>query len=615
MTAVLDRRSPDAGRARRRLPGRWWPAGLLVGDLVLAVALFGRAWAHPASVTAGARQDAPYLIWAFEWVVRALRTGTSPWVTHALSWPSGVNLMTNATATGLGLVLAPITWAFGPLVAYDVAATAAVGLTAWSAQLTIRRAGLASWPAAAVGGLVGGFGVTSLVQTGGDHLHVSSAYLVPPLLLGVGRLASGTARSPVRWGAALGALTVAQLLIGEEILAITVCGAVAGVVIAAVAGRVVWRDLALGGLAAAATFVALAAYPLFVQFAGPEHITGAIQSGPRYANDLAGFVVPTSQTSLAWSSARSITRHFSSEGGAYLGVPLMVTAAVTAVAARRRAGGLVGILGGTAAAVAVLSLGTRLTIDGHRYPIPLPWAVPAHAPLLDSLLPVRFGILLDLLAGALLAVALDAVAVAVRTRRPSGRHLRTTELGPRLGMALAAALAVACVAPLVPHLPLRTTRWDVPAAFASPGRAGVADGALIVVSPYPSQSEPQIEVWLAAAGDRWRTSGGTYLVPGRQGRVTLGGTATAADVVDATIANGAATPVELEGDRTIVRAELARDRVAAVLVGPGPRQALVADWWRALLGAPAVVGDVDVWRLSPEVQGSGATRAMAATAR
>ena len=116
-----------------------WALGLLALDVLLAAGLFARAWAHPSSVTAGARQDAPYTIWALAWVARAVTHGHSPWFTTALSWPSGVNLLTNATATGAGLVLLPVTLLAGPIVAYNVLATAGLAVTSWSAQIVLRR--------------------------------------------------------------------------------------------------------------------------------------------------------------------------------------------------------------------------------------------------------------------------------------------------------------------------------------------------------------------------------------------------------------------------------------------------------------------------------------------
>ena len=574
---------------RRRAVG--WVVGLLVVDVLLAVGVFARAWAHPSSVTAGARQDAPYTIWAMAWVARAVVHGRSPWLTTALSWPSGVNLLTNATATGLGLALLPVTLVAGPLVAYNVAATAALALTAWSTQVVIRRSGLASWPAAAAAGLVGGFGASSLVQTVGDHLHISAAFLLPPMALGVGRVMSGTARKPVRWGAALGILAAAQLLIGEEVLAIAVVALAVGAAaaVAALGVRwVPWKDAGVAAVAAWIAFSLLAVGPLVIQFTGRGHINGPIQVGDHYANDLTGFVVPVKQLWLRTAAADRITGHYSSEGGTYLGIPLLIVAAIAVV--RRWSVAAVRVLGLSLATIAVLSLGARLTIDGHRTSIPMPWAALGHVPLLSSLLPVRFGIVLDLLAAALLAVALDAAAAWGRGRAPAA-WWRAPVAG-----ALAGLVALACLLPLVPRLPGRTTVWAVPAAFRHPGATGIADGALVVVSPYPSERDPQIEVWLAAAGARWSSAGGTYFVPDEAGKVTIGGPARPADVIDAAIEAGRPA-ASFPGVGPAILASLRQEGVSAVLVGPGPGEGQVLAWWRSVLGSGRAVGGIEVWQV------------------
>ena len=610
---------------------------LLAGDTALAIALFAPAWAHPTSVTVGAGQDTPYTVWAFAWVARAVAHAQSPWVTTHLSWPGGVNLLTNATATGLGLALTPVTWAWGPLVAFDVAATAALALTAWSAQVVMHRAGLASWPASAVGGLVAGFGPTALAQGAGAHLHVTAAFLVTPMLLGVGRLATGTARHPGRWGIALGALAAAQVLVGEEVLAITGITGLAGTAAWAAGvklgrrglarhggdgggpapGRLARRAMAQAAPLAGVVFAALAAWPLWVQFTGRAHISGPIQHGDGYPNDAMAFVLPVRQVWLGAGWAARLTQRFpvppSSEGGSYLGVPLLVVAVVTVVAHRRKL--MVRVVGLTAAIVAALSLGSRLVVAGHRTSIPLPWAAIAHVPLLESLLPVRFGVVIDLLAGGLLAVALDGAARwgtrGGRLRWAAGRRAAGRRAAGRRAAvrwvtgAAPVALAVVCLAPLVPRLPPRTTRWAIPSFFTGTP-SGVADGSLVALAPYPGEAHPEVEMWLAVAGDRWRSAGGTYFVPTPSGTVTIGGPVPASGAVEVRLERGESA-ASLEPLRAPVLMQLLTDQVGAVVVGPVPHRDQVLTWWSGLLGRPRQVGGVAVWilRPSPPVPRSG----------
>ena len=590
-----------------------WVIGLLVVDVALAVALLSRAWAHPTSVTVGGATDAPYTIWALTWVARALTHGYSPWITRSLSWPAPINLLTNATVIGLDFVLVPITLVFGPLLAYNVAATSTLAVTAWSAQVCLRRSTLVSWPAAAVGGLVAGFGPLSLVETGGDHLHVSAAFLVPPMLLGIGRLATGTTRRPILWAVAVGALAAGQLLIGEEVLAITAITVAVAIVVAC--RWVTWRSFLPWMALALGVFGLLAVGPLLIQYRGAGHILGELQHGDHYSNDLTAFVVPAPQFWLRTAGAAGITRAYSSEGGSYLGIPLLLVGLATCILAWRQR--FVRVLGFTALAVMVLSLGSRLRVDGHRLAVPLPWALVARAPVLDSLLPVRFGIALDLLFGAMLAVALDGVARRVEQaaqrqarRRRGARRAHAASTGGSAArtarrawaIGLCTLLAVGCLLPLFPRLPFKTTRWTIPAAFRSPSvitGLGVANNALVVLSPYPGNRDPEVEVWLAIAGDQWRSAGGSYFVPSPTGQVTIGGRPRTADVVDIQLASGALTAVRARRMASQVRAELRQDDVAAILVGPGRLRAQVVAWWTWLLGRPVVVGGLYVWILHP----------------
>ena len=568
-------------------------AGLLVADVALAVALFAQAWAHPTAVTVGHKTDAPYTVWAMAWVARALSHGMSPWVTHALSWPTGVNLLTNATMTGVGMVLAPVTWLWGPLVAFNVAATASLALTAWTAQVVLRRTGLVSWPAAGVGGLVAGFGPTALTQASGAHLHVAAAFLVPPFLFGVGRLATGTARSPVRWGVALGLLAVGQILVGEELLAIAAITAAVGLAAAAVVRRLdpkAGKDLATGLGLAAGVFALLGAVPLWIQFRGPDHIRGPIQIGVHYANDLVGLVVPSGP--LRFKPFAGAARHFSTEGGSYLGIPLVVVA----VLAARRAWSqrLVRVVALTAAVLVVLSLGSPLQVAGDRTPIWLPWGAVAHLPLLVSLLPVRFGVVLDFLAGGLLAVAMDLAFRWSRGRfEARGRHYATAPVTFPAVLA-PVALAALCLVPLTPALPFPASRWAIPAVFRSPGLSGIRNGALLVLGPYPGVAHPEVEMWLAVAGARWRSAGGSYFVPDATGHITIGGPAPLPDVIEASLEQGLPAAV-FEPQRQELLGVLAHDHFAAVLIGRVPHREVALKWWTGLLGPPREIDGVAVF--------------------
>ena len=136
--------------------------------------------------------------------------------------------------------------------------------------------------------------------------------------------------------------------------------------------------------------------PVVVQFHGRGHIHGPIQtrrpttpttSRPSSSPcDSCGCAAPL-PTGSRVTSRRRVVR--------ISGVPLALTAIV--VVWRRWAVRTVRLIGLSAVVVAVLSLGSRLVVDGHRTTDPVAVGGLAGLPLLESLLPVRFGIVLDLL--------------------------------------------------------------------------------------------------------------------------------------------------------------------------------------------------------------------------
>ena len=108
--------SGPVGRAGRG-PVRGWrslTAGAL-GYLALSVALWWQVWStHPTAVTTCGCGDTSLFTWFLEWPAYALSHGMNPLYSTHLFHPGGINLLSNTAEVGLGIVLAPVTWAFGP---------------------------------------------------------------------------------------------------------------------------------------------------------------------------------------------------------------------------------------------------------------------------------------------------------------------------------------------------------------------------------------------------------------------------------------------------------------------------------------------------------------------
>jgi hypothetical protein len=134
--------------------------------------------------------------------------------------------------------------------------TLALALSAWVASIAFHRY-VGSYPAALLGGLVYGFSPAMIAQSS-SHLHLTLGAVLPPLLLLVlDDLLVGLRRHRVHSGALLGLGTAAVVL------------------------------------------AVLAAWPLAVQFLGPQRIAGDIQESSRNGNDLYSFLVPTRIMALA----------------------------------------------------------------------------------------------------------------------------------------------------------------------------------------------------------------------------------------------------------------------------------------------------------------------------
>ena len=296
------------GRERLRRLGRRLRPGpepvFLLVFLVLAVWMFAPAWSSPTTRTLeGGDGDPAIFMWFLRWVPFALEHGHDLLVTHYLNYPDGVNLMWNTSLPLPGLLLAPVTEAWGPVLSFNLLLVLSYGLSAWCAYLAIRRFAPGHL-AAAVGGLIYGFSPAMRVQS--HHLHMSLAFLVPLMLLALHEILVRQRRSPWLVGTGLGLMAGAQLLIGEELLAMTALLAFAMFVLVVLTNlrrlRERWAYAAKAFAVALVMASAIIVWPLSVQFGGPQKIHGDIQK-TNYSNDLQSFILPGWPQALTWDGA------------------------------------------------------------------------------------------------------------------------------------------------------------------------------------------------------------------------------------------------------------------------------------------------------------------------
>ena len=85
-----------------------------------------------------------------------------------------MNLPANTSVLAIGVVLAPVTWLFGPVASMNVALTLAPVLSALAMFVLLQR--WVSWPPASfVGGLFYGFSPFVLVSLADAHLMLGMA--------------------------------------------------------------------------------------------------------------------------------------------------------------------------------------------------------------------------------------------------------------------------------------------------------------------------------------------------------------------------------------------------------------------------------------------------------
>lgn len=466
----------------------------------------------------------------------ALSQGLNPLLTNWVDYPAGANLMWNTTVPLPALLLSPVTLAAGPVLAYNVAVTGGIALTAWSGELAAAAFVRRRWTAV-VAGLLTGFSPYMAAQALG-HLHLVIAFLPGVALYLLHDLLVARRHRAIAAGAMLGAAAAAQLLTGEEIVASTALVSVLGIALWLLGrGRPEWPRALPGLAAAAAVFVLLAGLPLAVQLLGPQRTVHAIP-GQIQGNDLAGFIAPLPLQALRPYSI-PLAGPFLSEQNAYLGVPLLIVLA--AIAWRLRRMGAVRWAALLALGLAVLALGPHLYVAGRRLPGVLPWRALTPLPVVNDMLPNRLMLYVFLLAGVLLAVALDRAGAARRG----------------LPVAIAAALALV---PLVPTFDFPVTRFSTPAYLLTGIREAVPEGAVVLVTPL---AQPDTMFWQAEAGFWFRMPQGYIRVPGCGGVDALFTPPSATSA--ALAAGGPPTPSQVAA----VRAELAYWRVREVVVGPG----------------------------------------------
>lgn len=589
LSAAKQRGKNGRSETGQRFAGVVTPLSLFV-YLDLAFLLFRQAWLAPPSgrwlqhlTWVGGCCDPEQTMWFLRWTPFALLHQHNPLFTDYLNFPGGVNMMWNNFSPLAGLLLSPLTLAFGPVVAYNAFLTLAVGLSAWCAYLALRR--FTRGPLGAfVGGAVYGFS-PYVVSQAMQHAHVTLVAIPPLLLLLFDEVVVRRRRPAWAMGICLGLLAVAQLLLAEELLFTEVLtGTLLLLTLVGTYRRAVLRHiprLVRVAVWASPTFGLLAAWPLYSQFRGPQRLSGHIHQANSYATDLLNFVVPTEAQALAPSQALALAGRFSGlehEANAYLGFPLLLLLAF--IVGRLWARPIVRVSAWVGVAVALLSLGTHIVIGGQTTTIPLPWNLVARLPLLDDVLTNRLTVYMYLAVGLLLAVYIDTLTAPGRRR---------------WGALLVTALVLV---PLVPRLDFPASSHDVPTFFFAWSQAGIPNGSVVLVAPRATDGGGADQMlWQAEAGDHFRMPDGYVIIPGTKGHVLYNAPPASIFKAMDTIEQTGAIPPLTPSLRRSIKQDLRARAIAAVVVGPMQHRAETVRFFTALFGrSPDEEGDVELWR-------------------
>jgi hypothetical protein len=488
----------------------WVIAVCLAVYLVIAVAIF---W--PASPWNSTRlpnipfgqfgfQDPAVFSWDLAWVPYAIQHGLNIFHTNFVDYPIGANIVDGSPF--LGIIAAPVTLTLGPVAAFNLLLRLAFASSAASMFLVLRT--WCRWPAAFVGGLLYGFGPYMTTQ---GQTHINFVFLpIPPIIVWcLFELLVTKRRRPARMGVLLGVLAGVQALIEPELLTMLGLVVAIGLVGVAIYSRNTWRqrfdNFARAVIPAIVVFVVITAYMIWSLLFAPGHLVGTVlpTSGLQiYRADLLGSIVPTINqlilpTSLVATAAHYVAGNFS-ENGSYLGIAAVILIGYFGVKWRREP---VVVISALLTFVAfVLSLGSRLTINGHVTSIPLPETLFTRIPLLDNIVPVRFSFVVCLFAMITLAVGGDRYIGQLNSHAPVNRQRTLMNATGIVGL-------VMCIVLLLPQVPFTTKSppWpsdtDITLKIIPPGA---------VVLTYPFTLDPYTEAmsWQAADAMRFKLIGG-----------------------------------------------------------------------------------------------------------
>lgn len=256
---------------------------VLAGFIAAGIAV---TWPH-ATYLAGRlpyTRDAGSYVWGLWWMAQSVLHLHDPWVTSDIAAPVGTVLGLHALIPLAGVVMLPVTEAFGPSASYTLLSITLPGLTGYAMYRVARL-----WLPSQVGALAAGafFGLSSLLSyQAWVHLNLAAGALFLPLTLEAAirlRRASSPGLAVV-----LGVVLGAALLVDQESAVLAVFLAVAALLPWLVQGRlrVYGRSLVLAVVAGVVALIVAAPQLIAIAHASAAGSPPASLSAPAYVQGI-----------------------------------------------------------------------------------------------------------------------------------------------------------------------------------------------------------------------------------------------------------------------------------------------------------------------------------------
>ncbi len=528
-----------------------------VAYLVLAVYIWWGVWStHPTSTTTCGCGDSSLFTWFLAWPAYALSHGLDPLYSTALFHPVGVNLLSNTAEVAIGVVLAPVTWLFGPVATLNVALLLSPVLSAVAMFVLLRR--WVRWsPAAFVGGLLYGFSPVILISLTDAHLMLTMAPVPPLIVACLDELLVRQRRRPVVTGLLLGLLVTLQFFIGSEVLVLTLIVAAIGTAVLVLYGlahrdalRRRARHAVVALVSAGATATVLLAYPVWFALAGPARLAGPIWGPHSYVSyggtNLRDYVLPSAPSATATALAHKFGGYQAPAlSGQYFGIGLLALLVLGLIVWRRD--GRLWLFAALGALTVPLSFGQAV----HGWSL---WSLFVRLPLMDDIIPSRFLLITYLAAAVMLALIVDHTFAGVNrwTASVGPRGGLWARLGPRAGAIAGVGVAIIALAPIASYyaggVPFTTQPVVLPTWFRTVA-PHLNSRQVILAFPVPFLLKQSAMTWQSVDGMSFSMvgGGGPGALPERAGAEAAGQT----DIGDVSISQGSpvVTPEEISAVR------------------------------------------------------------------